>query len=107
MTERMKKATMKAVLILVELAKENKVITYGKLGEFVGYNAQNVGRILSPIQNYCIENNLPPITSLVILDDGTGKPSYNYIQRYSEYSEDMKRAFNHTWDNIIFKTGFL
>jgi len=100
----MQQAVLNSVSILIKHVKNRKPITYGDLGKKINYNALNVGRILEPIQDYCLQKDIPPLTSIVVSATEM-KPGYHYKQRFSTYSEDIEKASKHNWDynEMIFK----
>lgn len=53
--------------ILIEHALKKSFVTYGEIGKTVGVNPRQVGIfLLKPILIFCIDNELPPITTIVI-----------------------------------------
>jgi hypothetical protein len=64
--------------ILCELAAEESVITYKDLGELIGIPQPRIGRVLSVIQDYCLEAKLPPLTILVV-NKATRRPGEGFI----------------------------
>lgn len=52
--------------VLVLAAKNRQILTYDLVGKACGVPAAALGDYLKPIQQYCIENRLPPLTSLVV-----------------------------------------
>ena len=52
--------------VLTERAAGRKTITYQEIAPTIGTNPLSVGRALGPIQDYCLEARLPPLTSIVI-----------------------------------------
>lgn len=97
MTNRMQQAVTNAIPILIDRVKTKTPITYGELGKEIQYNARNVGRILEPIQDYCEQQDIPPLTSIVVRAYEM-KPGYHYMQRFSTYSEDIEKASLHNWN---------
>ena len=55
--------------MLTERASHKKTITYGEIAPHVGTVPLGVGKALGPIQDYCLEMNIPPLTSIVIRQD--------------------------------------
>jgi putative restriction endonuclease len=89
----------KAWIKLVELAKSQKNCSYKELGDFIGIHHRPVRYPLELIQNYCLNNNLPPITILVV--NGSGKPGSGFIAAdENKFSEKTKDVFAYNWDNI-------
>lgn len=53
--------------ILIEHAQKKIYVTYGEIGKHVGVNPRQVGIfLLKPILIFCIDNQLPPLTTIVI-----------------------------------------
>ena len=48
-------------------------MTYGMLAKLIGVPAAALGKLLEPIQSYCIVERLPPLTILVVRQE-TGLP---------------------------------
>jgi len=57
-----------------------------------------MAQLLDPIMCFCIENNLPPLTILVV-NDTTGSPGKGLILRGEENSE-RERVYKCNWYNI-------
>jgi putative restriction endonuclease len=64
--------------ILVIAAQNRQVLTYEIVGKACGVPAASIGDFLRPIQQYCSENGLPPITSLVVGKE-SGSPGEGFI----------------------------
>ena len=67
---------MQIWLVLIGMAHNRQTMTYGALARTLGYTSQGaqfVTRLLDPVMRYCQENNLPPLTVLVVNSE-TGKP---------------------------------
>ncbi len=58
-------------------ARNRQILTYQMLGKLIGVPARGLGHLLEPIQSYCLINNLPPLTILVVLEE-TGLPSRGF-----------------------------
>jgi len=94
--EKAKKAWVK----LIELAKSRKDCSYKELGDIIGIHHRSVRFALDSIQEYCLSNNLPPITILVV--NGSGKPGKGF-KGASENNFDKRRndVFSYNWNKII------
>lgn len=81
--------------ILVIGASGRQVYTYEMVGRACGVPAPSIGDFLRPIQQYCREKELPPITSLIVGKD-SGSPGDGFIA-----AEDVPRAqaecFKYDW----------
>jgi putative restriction endonuclease len=64
--------------LLTEAAQKKETLTYGELAPSVHTNPLSVGRALGPIQDYCLESRLPPLTAIVI-GSTTGVPGGGFI----------------------------
>jgi putative restriction endonuclease len=64
--------------ILCQRAATGDEITYGELAEEIGSIPVQIGRILSLIQEYCLKEELPPLTILVV-QAGTRAPGKGFI----------------------------
>jgi hypothetical protein len=64
--------------ILVLAARNRQILTYEIVGQACGVHAPSIGDFLRPIQQYCSENQLPPLTSLVV-QKHTGIPGDGFI----------------------------
>ena len=64
--------------LLVFAAHNSRVLSYDLLGRLIGAPANDLGRLLEPIQSHCILKGLPPLTSIVV-DARTGLPDEGFI----------------------------
>ena len=98
--------------ILLGLAHNRQTTTYGKLAEILGFDGAGVFAVpLGHIMYWCAENELPPLTSLVVKQD-TGLPGdgltspvdlhgereqvfeYPWFKLYPPSPEELKAAFD-------------
>lgn len=63
---------------LVLCAKIRKTLTYEDVAYLIGGIAQGVGTILGPIQSFCEQKKLHPLTSLVVHKED-GVPGDGYL----------------------------
>lgn len=84
--------------LLALSAQSNQILTYDIVAKFTGVVRPSIGEFLRPIQQYCTENNLPPLTSLIVSEQ-TGLPGEGFIA-----AEDVPLAhievFNRDWLNV-------
>lgn len=73
-----KERAARAWPILVDVALNKRLITYGGLARHLGIHHRAVRYVLSEIQDYCLLEKLPPITILVV-DQKDGKPGAGFI----------------------------
>jgi len=64
--------------ILVLAARHRQILTYEMLAQACGVPAPSIGDFLRPIQQYCSEAHLPPLTSIVV-SKSSGLPSDGFI----------------------------
>jgi hypothetical protein len=96
--------------VLALAARTQQVLSYEIAGRLTGVPRQAIGDFLAPIQDYCLQNNLPPMTAIVVSEE-TGLPSegfiadqavlpalnrifvYDWLSCGSPTPEDLERAF--------------
>lgn len=81
--------------ILVFAARNRQILTYGLLGKLIGAPAPALGDWLRPIQSYCISQNLPPLTAIVV-NDSSGMPGAGFTGAQDVPAAQM-RVFAHDW----------
>jgi hypothetical protein len=64
--------------ILVLAARSRQVLTYEMVAQACGVPAPSIGDFLRPIQQYCTENGLPPLTSIIV-NKSSGLPGDGFI----------------------------
>lgn len=64
--------------ILVLAARNRQTLTYDIIAKATGMMTPGIGDMLRPIQQYCIENKLPALTSLIV-NGKTGLPGIGFI----------------------------
>lgn len=86
--------------ILVNCAGANSTITYGVLAKQIGLSHHRpIKYVLEVIQDYCLEENLPPLTILVV--DQSGKRGSGFIAWGRENLEEGEhQVFNYPWHKI-------
>lgn len=86
---------------LVKAAKNKKLLYYNELAPLIKTNSLSVGRGLDPIQNYCLEAKLPPITAIVV-NKATKKPGDGFIAWDIDNLKDAFSAvFNYDWQHML------
>lgn len=81
--------------ILVIAASNRQVLTYEIVGKACGTPAASIGDFLAPIQQYCSEQDLPPLTSLVVGKE-SGSPGEGFIAA-KDVLRAQARTFSHNW----------
>jgi putative restriction endonuclease len=86
--------------ILINCAKKNEPITYGELARQLGIHHRAVRFILGVIQDFCMTNELPPLTILV-LNKLTGLPGDGFIAYDIENAQDgIDKVCAYNWISI-------
>ena len=99
MTINQSERAFRAWPILTKRAAEGKTITYGELGTLLGVHHRAIRYVLGLIQDYCLDEKLPPLTILIV--NQSGKPGTGFIA-YDvdklEEGETLVRSYN--WNAI-------
>lgn len=85
--------------VLIDVAKAGETITYGDLGSRINVHHRAIRYVLSPIQDYCLESRLPPLTILVI--NNSGRPGTGFI---AHDPNDLDNGFEAVWGFSWLKT---
>jgi hypothetical protein len=86
-------------LILIGAAKNRQILTYGMVADMLGYDgAGTLAHTLGHIMFYCQQNELPPLTILVVNQD-TGLPGEGLTG--ADLNADSEVVFNFDWYSII------
>lgn len=84
--------------ILTDAAKEGKKFTYSEIAPRIDTNPHSVGRALGPIQAFCLDEKIPPLTSIVV-SKSTGLPSEGFIGwDIDDIDEAYEKVFQYNWD---------
>lgn len=75
--------------LLAFAAVNRQTLTYERLGRLIGVPRQGLGQLLDPIQSYCLRNNLPAITALVV-SEKDGLPGTGFIAAQDVPAEQAK-----------------
>lgn len=85
--------------ILISKAHNRQTVTYGILADMLGFKgAGTLAHMLGHIMFYCQENNLPPLTVIVVNQD-TGLPGEGLTA--VELNADRERVFQHNWYGVF------
>lgn len=86
--------------ILTSCARKNEPITYGELGRQLSIHHRAIRFILGVIQEFCMTNELPPLTILV-LNKQTGLPGEGFIAYDIENSQDgINKVYAFNWSSL-------
>ena len=85
--------------LLVCAARERKTYKYGDVSEVLSFGGVGVlGQFLGPIMNYCEQNELPPLTVLVVNQE-SGLPSEG-LATLEEVNMDREAVFRYDWFSL-------
>jgi len=89
--------------ILTAAAHNRQILTYKKLAQLIGIGGPLVLGTgpLARIAYYCIQNDLPPLTSLVV-NEKTGLPGNGIPVKKSATQREL--VYNHPWFEIVAPT---
>jgi hypothetical protein len=83
--------------VLAWAATHRQSITYSQLARLVGVPAAGLGQLLEPIQSYCLVEELPPLTAIVV-QQGSGLPGSGFTGASAEqYAQAIAKVFAHDW----------
>jgi hypothetical protein len=87
--------------ILVSAAMNRQTLTYKGLGELMyRRNAQGVlNKILGHIAYYCIDQKLPPLTSIVV-GQGRGTPGHGIPINQADPDKEREKVYANDWYNV-------
>lgn len=86
---------------LTDAAAARRMLTYGKLAPLISTNPLSVRRALGPVQTYCLESNLPPLTGLVVAKT-TGLPGDGFIAwDIDDLDNGLEAVFRYPWNSVV------
>jgi alkylated DNA nucleotide flippase Atl1 len=81
--------------VLALAATNRQILSYGIVAKLTGVPPPSIGDFLRPIQQFCIENKLPALTSIVVQEE-TGIPGEGFIASEDVPAEQAK-VFQRKW----------
>ena len=85
--------------ILLGCAHNRQTITYQQLGRLLGYRGVGgIGKSLNPIMRYCAQNDLPPLTVLVV-GKYVGEPGAG-LSLKADVDSERERVYEHPWYDL-------
>jgi len=81
---------------LGDFAASSRTVSYGALGKLIGVHHRVVRFALEHIQDYCLENALPPLTILVV-GKSNRKPGQGFIAWEGDLVEGVEQVFAWDW----------
>lgn len=90
-----------AWLYLIAQATQRRLPRYKELADIMGYEgSSSIGRILGPIAYFCRENDLPPLSIIVVGEDG--KPGIGFtIVPPHEIDKYREKTYQFPWYSIM------
>ncbi len=83
--------------VLAWAAKNRQTLTYSHLSKLIGVPTAGLGQLLEPIQSYCIEKRIPPLTILVVQQD-SGRPGIGFTgANVDEYAKAYMDVYRKDW----------
>ena len=81
--------------VLALAARNRQILTYEIVYQLVGIPPQGQAETLDHIQQYCLQNNLPPLTILVVNKE-TGLPGKGFTA-VEDIPGNQVRVFEYNW----------
>lgn len=81
--------------VLALAATHRQILTYDIVARLMGVLRPGIGDFLRPIQQYCAENGLPALTSIVVSEED-GLPGVGFIAAADVPAAQME-VFKHDW----------
>jgi len=86
--------------VLTQLGKQHSQMTYGELAAHLGVHHRAIRYILSQIQDYCFNEELQPLTILVI-NSNTGLPGVGFIAcEMDDLERGRNEAYSFDWESL-------
>jgi putative restriction endonuclease len=86
--------------ILTRLAASEETITYGELARTLGIHWRSCSLFLAVIQDFCLEEQLAPLTALVV-QQSTGKPGEGFIAwDIDDAKTAWQKVYGYHWNDI-------
>jgi hypothetical protein len=83
--------------VLAWCARHRQNMTYGELAQATGAFTGGLGQLLEPIQSYCLLENLPPLTVLVVRQE-TGLPGPGFTGTTADaLASAQAKVFEFNW----------
>ena len=84
--------------LIVFAAKNRQLLTYDVVARLIGVPRPAVGGFLEPIQAYCMKNDLPALTSLIV-SEISGQPGEGFIA-HEDVPKAQAEVFKFDWFKI-------
>jgi hypothetical protein len=92
---------LQAWIYLIAKASNRQLVTYKELCKLMGYqNAKPLGWILGCIMFYCEQNDLPPLTIIVVNEKGVPGSGFTSVN-WEEYHQAREEVFSYPWYKLV------
>jgi hypothetical protein len=81
--------------VLAIAARNRQILTYEMVGRACGVPRAGVGGFLEPIQDFCLQQGLPPLTVLIVSEE-SGMPGIGFMAA-SDIPRAQAEVFNRDW----------
>lgn len=85
--------------ILTNYAQRAETITYSQAATRIGIHHRPIRYVLEPIQTFCLQAGLPPLTALVVRSS-TGIQGNGYIAGAAGDKTDLENVFSFDWSGV-------
>ena len=86
---------------LIGCALRRQLVRYGELADMMGYSDNRpLTNILGHLMHYCNQHDLPPLTVIVVNQDGTPGQGFTEIPQ-EEFDAARERVFDFPWFEIV------
>lgn len=85
--------------VLALAASNRQILTYDLVARITGLVRPSIGDFLRPIQQFCTESGLPPLTAIVVSEQ-TGLPGDGFIGA-ADVPAAQIRVFQHKWLDVV------
>jgi hypothetical protein len=94
MTREQRAMQMWSILCLA--AAHRQMLTYRIVENLTGLHRAGIGDCLRPVQQFCTEQQLPPLTCLVVSEED-GLPGEGCLTSSADLPKALLRVFGHNW----------
>jgi putative restriction endonuclease len=99
-----KKAAVRALQawqFLISKATNRQLVRYGDLAAMMGYEDNRpLTQILGHIMHLCGDEHVPPLTIVVVNQDGTPGPGFTEVSR-EEFDRKREEVFGYDWFGLV------
>lgn len=85
--------------VLIAVAKKRDTITYGQLAKALGIHHRPIRYVLGILQSYCLSEELPPLTILVV--NQSGEPGPGFIAHdFDDLDSGYEKVWKYSWSKL-------